>query len=541
MYKKLSVLLVVALAAAALASCGGTNQNAPGAAQPAAGTAAAQKSEETTTTAQPAEEKTTTKQTEEKTTEKPNDGGDAVTLRYFAINWGDLPLDSPGSKVQADIIAEKTGVRIDFVDLVKPDNATDALSLKIAAGEKFDLIQTGSNLNYYHNLINEGYLHNIKPDMAEKLPNALKYYDPQTWVTLSYKDGIYALAYENAENVYTVMTRKDLFEKHGHSLPVTVDELIDSVSDIVKNENNIPGIIQPWDGLADLFAGSYVPKGNSNWLDTDGCIKPWYLHDGYTEYLGAVCRLYSTGCLPKDYTTQTYAEWEERVGKGEFVLTFIYTVSNFPSYDKNVKSAVPDAKLEIIGPFKGKYDGGFPASNGRTSDLYFIPENCKDFDAAYRYANFVNSPEGYAIAAVGIDGVHYKSLEKSDEGIFYDPDFVRDESVSGENGISAGYRFGVPVKVIRRVCRADLKDLFVLDSTFKTIKGDDFGLVYDQEIYKSKDIISDLNDLISVETTRIILGQAGIDTWPSVIEKWYQMGGQTLIDDMTAQYKEWKE
>jgi putative aldouronate transport system substrate-binding protein len=459
-----------------------------------------------------------------------------ITLKMCAINWGDYSLNRKGGQKQNDILAEKIGVRIDYIDIMKPADAAAELNVLVAANEHMDLIHTGGDMTNYRKLVDEGYLQDLKPAMdAGKLPNVISNYNPGSWKIVGYKSGIFAIPYENPANVYNFLIRKDLLDKYGLSVPTTVDGLTETVASIVKSENNNYGLIQPWIALGDLFAGSYIATGNMNWKDTDGSIKPWYLNVGYKDYLAAMNKMYKSGALPKDYLTKTYAEWEESMTAGSYVATFLWSAGNTElMLNGYTKKNVPNAEFVPISELKGTIDGAYPASNATASDLFLVTKECVDLEAAYRYIDFVNSSEGFYLANRGIEEVHYKVKEVLDGNYtVFDPDFQ--SGLDGEDKF-VYFRFGVPVKLGFSSGPAYNKPFFDHLDTMRLFRGDDFGLIYDTNLYDSKDIMTDLQDLIDAESTKIILGQANLDGWDAVIQKWFDLGGQTYIDDMTKQY-----
>ncbi|KAB2836161.1 MAG: extracellular solute-binding protein [Candidatus Brocadia sp.] len=457
-----------------------------------------------------------------------------VTLRYLGINWGDIPFNRPGNSGVADRIAEKTGVRIDFVDIVQPTDFNEMVNLKIAAGEKLDLISMSGDRKdhkFYVNLINEGYLVNIK---GLKIPNLEKYYNPDSLKLLNYNDGLYGIPREAPERSFTVLIRNDLLKKHGYEMPKTFDEFINTVSAIGKAENIKVPFPMPWNDGYNKLLGSFIKSVEGNWKDADGSIKPYYLHSGYVDFLAALKKMYDTGVLAKDFSTAVYAEWEEAWVNGNYVAT-MYSMPLLAAYNEYVGKTVPGFEVALVPPLKGTIDGVYQAENDKVYLITAITKDCVDLDAASRYIDYVNSPEGFQLAYYGVEGVNYKVAERSDDFVAVDPSFK--SGLEGENVYSSAYRVGSSDKLNNSIGLKKNKEYLKIQSNFSSGRGDDFGFVYDENTFKSKNILTAMKDLIKVETIKVIMGQSSLDNWEKAIKQWYDLGGQDYIDDMTTQFK----
>lgn len=63
---------------------------------------------------------------------------------------------------------------------------------------------------------------------------------------------------------------------------------------------------------------------------------------------------------------------------------------------------------------------------------------------------------------------------------------------------------------------------------------------YDQSKWESQPKLNDMNTFIEEAKLKIIMGNETLDSWSEMLNEWYKMGGNLMIEDQTRQYNESK-
>lgn len=177
-----------------------------------------------------------------------------------------------------------------------------------------------------------------------------------------------------------------------------------------------------------------------------------------------------------------------------------------------------------------------------------VPATCKNPEAAVKYINFLADLDNYKVLAHGFEGVHYNTVDGEPQVIVYTEEEIKngeglERITCGDmnlayNGSPLGYK-NVPSKPTAPYIRvAELHDITrkmskvggIADYFFAGIKTEA------QEMYEG--LITNLDD----KHPLAMLISAPADQFDAMydaeINKWLEQGGQEIIDQKLALYKE---
>jgi multiple sugar transport system substrate-binding protein len=205
---------------------------------------------------------------------------------------------------ELDEFTELTGIEVTY-DVFPEQNYFDKVTIDLSAGESstYDVFMTGAYMIWQYAPAGwmeplEGYINDptkTNPDYDfEDIFADLR--DSEKWNLQPGRENLgqgsqYALPWGFESNA--LMYRADLFEKHGLSVPTTLDELVDTAKRLKELEPDIAGI---------------VVRGSLNWAT---------IHPGYmTMYSSYGCQDYDENMIPQmnsDCAVEVTTKWADMV------------------------------------------------------------------------------------------------------------------------------------------------------------------------------------------------------------------------------------
>lgn len=466
-----------------------------------------------------------------------------TVIKFLGVTWGDFLADTPGNKRIHDLILEKLNMDIQETVIQKPDDWPAKINLAIASGEQYDLLYLPSDNNYqlYGQLVEQDYIIPIDDLLKSHGKDLLAYQRPEVLEYLKRNGKMYAWANEVEPCVQAVEIRQDLLDKYKLPYPTTIDEYENDVLTIQKNEKGTAGFLMYWDNLDDVFTQAFVATGNDAWVDpADNKLKPYSLAPGFKDYLAAMAKFYKEGILPKEFITMKSDQINNLVNSGKAFSFTSFGAPNAPWNDQTLVKVVPNGVYVGMKPLTGTQNAGYPSSIG-VVEPFAITKNSKIPEKVMDFANYVaGTVDGYLMAAYGQEGTDYFTASKSPDKVIID--MSKTVSVQGGDKYTCIYRAGITNKMRHTVMPSGIERWYQMMSEFKLNKGATYGMSLDTTKYKSKDVITDLDDLYLQERNKVIVGQTKAADWDTnFVQKYLKMGGSQFIDDQTLQYNELKK
>ena len=344
-----------------------------------------------------------------------------VELTFYNADGQDDPWTDP----VAEVLTEKTGVRLKTEYPVAADDQT--VALMIAAQDYPDMIYAKGDAN---SLIDAGALIDMTDLIEEYGPNIKKMYGDE-FEKLRYSEedpsiyqlSSYAVGGTFLENSGTAQIQWAVLKENNYEIPDTLEKFEKMIKDYMAahptTEEGMPTIglslsAADWHWMITLGNPSgYIAEGapdNGQWLiDEDYNAMYKFRSDKVREYYRWLNRMYHEGVLDPEFATQTYEDYIAKIASGRVVAL---TDTDW-DYSDGEKILIADGKLD-------KTYAGLPLAmdeNTKAASLMYqglptgqgvgITTSCKDPVAAIKFLDYLCSDEGQVLVNWGIEGVNY--------------------------------------------------------------------------------------------------------------------------------------
>jgi putative aldouronate transport system substrate-binding protein len=363
--------------------------------------------------------------------------GDVRLRMLMCWNGGHkVPADQYNNPV-ARAIREKTGVTVEVEGIMMSE--TEKLNLMFASGDMPDIVNApfwggnGGETGVIKRAAAQGMLLPID-DMLAKYPNVKRAYDigviSQKYLESDLTDPVfggkkYILPTQtpgNARHVtnwaYGVFVRGDvpkalgIDEKSIRTPQQLYDFMVKARDYGFRDVNGNPTIVattyhQGWD-YGRYAEGFSTQKLTYYVRNTDGSVTYDWLTEDWINRGLYIWRLVNQGILDKECFTTADTLADQKVGNG----TALFFAAQYGTGINSTKltglyNSHPEMRYIPIGPMNDIQGNPLVQleTQGRTgSPALIFPKTCKDLDAAFRYIDYINTPEGMTLAEYGIEG-----------------------------------------------------------------------------------------------------------------------------------------
>lgn len=378
--------------------------------------------------------------TGESVTEGPKEEGSEFQTTYGSKNFNNVTItvevfdrsNAPeGSTVidnkWVDYINEhmgKVGIKVEFVAVPRSEEVSK-LQLMMAAGTAPDLMLC-YNAPVVEGFFNDGGTIDLAPYIdAEDQAQNLKEYIGEECLNIGRNadNELWAVPARRSVTAETnLFLRKDWLDKLGMQVPTTVDELYNVLK--AFKENNP-------DGRKDVLATRFYTGINVvafPFLSTINDAKSYNINSGSTtdflytdsgagEYFRWLNKLYNEGLMDPEYYVRTDQTLKEDFVSGRlgcFEGNVSYNVDSMRgSLLQALKQNNPEADVISIPPLKNIHDGQIYNKGYAINGAYvFIPQTCKNVEAAVTYLDWLATEEGGFTLFHGMEGEHFNYDEE---------------------------------------------------------------------------------------------------------------------------------
>ncbi len=350
------------------------------------------------------------------------DENGVTTLTFYN---SDLQEDDPWTDPVAEILTEKTGVKLDTDHPVGEDK--ERISLMIAEQKFPDMIYAKGDAG---SLIDAGVLIDMTDLIEEYGPNIKKMYgdefdklkhsedDPAIYQLSSYQMG--GTKYEDSG---TAQVQFAVLKENNYEVPKSLDEFEKMIKDYLaahpKTEDGMDMIgislsASDWHWMITLGNPSgYIAEGapdNGQWLiDEDYNATYKFASEKVREYFQWLNRMYNEGILDPEFATQTHDDYIAKISSGR-VLALFDTLWDYQDGEKILKQ---DGKLEQtycglpLGMDESVKVPTLMYQGLATGQGVGITTSCENPEAAIKYLDYICSDEGQVLVNWGIEGTNY--------------------------------------------------------------------------------------------------------------------------------------
>ena len=539
--KLLQKVLSAALAASmvmSLTACGGSSNsigsNASG-------------SDSTQTTAASTEKADATAATETKEETKERQ---TVTFMTIDFNAGTSNTGDYAEEIKQKV-EDATGVNLE-IEWVLSDVTDEKITLAMANPSTMPMIIThsGSLTGNIVSAAKAGAFVDLNDYIwdSEKYPN-LSQMNKSVAETLSVDGALIAIPRTRDIGRYGLSYRQDWADAVGITEePKTIDDVYDMLYKFTYDDpdgngkNDTYGMeMTSYTGPFDIIQ-TWFGVGNG-WAEVDGKLIPVHMQPEYKEALDWIKKVYDDGLMPKDWAVRTTDTWSNGCKAGESGV-YIDVMDGgrriwdyFVAEETKTPSVVnPDetASMNLLGAVNGKtlatsgYNGYFTIS-ASTCDT---PEK---IEAALTLLDKLNDNDTRLLVEYGLEGINW---EKDADGNLVDLDVENATLAANYMGLNQMLAYiprydlnPSPAKNERTQAQADVY-----------VENEKYAVFNPASSYLANsatyaDIGKTLDEIITQARTQYVCGEideAGLQTaW----DNWLNQGGQTIIDEVNAQYE----
>ena len=253
-----------------------------------------------------------------------------------------------------------------------------------------------------------------------------------------------------AESFIGLVVRKDLLDKAGLDVPVTIDDWYEALKAFKDMGIKYPFSCQAMMmTMAQCFATAYdvtVPTIGYDFgttafvLKDDGAIAYGPAQDGYKEYLSFLNKLYSEGLMDPDFMVQDRTTVQSKILNGEVGAWVEMMPSGLGNLRRQILAEDPDSEFYPIGVLNPVAEEGQKLVYKQGNAPYIasgaaITTSCKDIATACKVLDYGWSEEGNRILNWGIEGESYEFVDGWPK--------LTDQIINNDKGLAPSEAFSI--------------------------------------------------------------------------------------------------
>ncbi|MFB5760389.1 extracellular solute-binding protein [Paenibacillus medicaginis] len=473
---------------------------------------------------------------------KGEDAGTYDENAKATITWLNiLHTASPPTDTVLNKIEEKTNTDIQF-SWIPDASKEERVNTALASNSLADIVTlTILDNSSVRNALKSGMFWEVEPYLDE-YPNLAKISE-DTRRSASIGGKLYGVPFQKdlARNGITI--RKDWLDKLGLELPKTTDDLKAIAKAFTEQDPDGNGVADTTGFVDrnDLIYGAFKTLGSyfgvpNNWkVSEDGKMTPEFETQEYIDTMNFMKELFDNGYINKDFAVTAKTDQQQKFAQGK---AGIYVGALFDSKNLlNMAKGVQDnMELEVVNNVTStgsESDRAIWAANNGIGGLIAFPRSeVKDEAELKRILKFINDlmdEEVYALMTYGIEGTHY-TVDADNATTITDTDLWQQEVQPLSSSRPKEYGYDIhdadPLKqkseklIKENAEHAVLNPAYSLDSETFTTQG------------------SELQKIITDATYKYILGESSLEDFKASVENWKKSGGNRMIEEYEAAYKE---
>ncbi|TBL69374.1 extracellular solute-binding protein [Paenibacillus thalictri] len=419
------------------------------------------------------------------------------------------------------------------------------MSLMFASNDLPDVVQNvgGATTKGMSGSVESGVFMPLDDLLKEYAPNLMKLVPKDAWQETSLNGKMYGIPmWMSTPSRRALYIRTDLLEKTGLSAPKTVDEFLNVMRALKKQ-----GVANPYQmrenfKYADTLLGAYDVLPAQFEIQGDQVVPKFFDSENMMKALQTFKTMFDEGLIPKDFASISQTDYAKNIEAGKAGM-WSANAKDLGSYRDKYKSAIPDAKIEIVASPRGpeNYGGHLLYSSVNTS---FYINNKVPKDKAIQIIKFfewMTTPEAERYFSFGIEGETY-TMENGKVNFKQPttPDAVDDDIFRGIFWLVHDGAYNKAKEELTENGREMIKALDTVVS--KEGLGSVRFVPALQSTAKFPDVAPQADDvgpkLIIDHMIKMIYGKEPISDWPKVIEEYKNKGGNEILKEATERYKQ---
>lgn len=398
-------------------------------------------------------------------------------------------------------------------------------------------------------------------DYLDQMPSVVELYNNYSeavWEAMTDPDGnIWGIPRVAARNFNQTYVRQDWLDKLGLAAPTTFEELekvLYAFKDADPYGNGETIVLLTRNNMTYMeyhFLAGFTPYGYCNWMDEDGTVKPYFLQEGYYDFLAKMHQWYADGIFHPENTTWNTDQLRQYFASGRVAASAAYSTELTAQY-VNTKVNYPGAvwyfcEEGMTGPNGNKME---TLINGSDEAMLFNVKNTKEEMEAcvkvfeWGYSDWNNNKT----LASGIQGVHWEYDTRFEN--CYEDHITITKSV--DPSISYKGDFWYTIGVLEQSCRiydADGLENFHQAMIRHQKDWHSVTVPYDLNVVINKTVMAenvatygDIDTMVKEGCMAFFTGERELtkEAWDAFIQDLYGIGLEDYCAELTRQYKAWK-
>jgi putative aldouronate transport system substrate-binding protein len=452
-----------------------------------------------------------------------------------------LHTASPPTDTVLNKIEEKTNTDIQF-SWIPDASKEERINTALASNSLADIVTlTILDNSSVRNALKSGMFWEVGPYLDE-FPNLAKIPE-DTRKSASIGGKLYGVPFQKdlARNGITI--RKDWLYKLGLELPKTTDDLLAIAKAFTEQDPDGNGAADTTGFVDrnDLIYGAFKTLGSyfgvpNNWkVSEDGKMIPEFETQEYIDTMDFMKKLFDNGYINKDFAVTAKTDQQQKFAQGK---AGIYVGALFDSKNLlNMAKGVQDnMELEVVNNITSTGNESdlaiWAANNGIGGLIAFPRSEVKDEAELKRILKFINDlmdEDVYALMTYGIEGTHY-TVDADNAATITDTDLWQQEVQPFAS--TRPKEFGYDIH------DADLlkqkSDKLIKENAKHAVLNPAYSL--DSETFTTQG--SELQKIITDATYKYILGESSLEDFKASVQNWRNSGGNRMIEEYEAAYKE---
>ncbi|UJF15670.1 extracellular solute-binding protein [Jeotgalibaca sp. MA1X17-3] len=460
-----------------------------------------------------------------------------------SVSWmAMLHTPTPPSGEVESKLEEYTGVDIEF-NWVPDASKEERINAALASNTLADIVSlTQISNTTVRQSLSSGMFWDVEPYLSEfeNLSNI-----SEATLDASRIDGhIYGVPFQKPIARYATLVRKDWLENLGLDVPHTMDELKEVARAFTEDDpdgngqDDTVGFVDRAESVVLGFRTMTGFFGADNYFHVteDEEVIPSFMQPEYKEAMEWYRDIYKNDWMNSDFAVMAKNDQKDYIatGKGGIVVSGAYDANNYLSATAGTdQEDIMDWEIINDMTYKDVPRRVLSDTNGGMGGWLAIPktnvETEEDLKVVLQFINDLIDEEPFTLMTQGVEGVHY---EISDDGVYNKLD---DTLWQQEVQPFAGSRPSELVTTFKAA--SELTNL----SNEKIAENAEFAVINPAQSLNSETYTSDWSTLVEgVEDAyyKYMMGEIEMDGFDAAVEKFLQNGGQNIIDEYSASYKE---
>ncbi|WP_244244647.1 extracellular solute-binding protein [Marinilactibacillus kalidii] len=464
---------------------------------------------------------------------------DAAESGRTKITWMNmLHTASPPTDTITNEIEEYTNTELEF-QWIPDASKEERLNTALASGNLADIVTlTIMENSSVRNALKAGQFWDIEPYLDDY--ENLSEISEETRRSASIEGVLYGVPFQKPLARNGVIIRRDWLENLGMEEPKTLEELYEVARAFSEDDPNGTGQDDTTGFMdrADLKYGAFKTLATyhgvpNEWKEENGEFTPQFDTPEYIEAMDYMRDLYANDLINQDFAVTAKTDQQEGFAQGRagIYVGGLMDALNLYTLAEGIQDDMDLAQLNKIN--KDGSDGYaiWSDNNGIGGLLAFPKSEVQDEEelkAVLQFVNDLHDDEMYQLMTAGIEGVHHEMdgnvSTRIDEDLWQQE--VQPFASSRPKEIGYDLVTGNELK--------HYSDQLILENEEIAILNPAYSLESDTFTSQGSELAVSIDDA----TYQYILGDIDLDDFETVVESWYNSGGQKIVEEYEAAFAE---